>query len=47
MVRVKHINNKLLIAYRNIGRIIVNNEQVSELGEASARAVILALSKSF
>jgi len=42
----RHINNELLIAYWNIGRIIVNNEQVSKLSDISARTIVLELSKT-
>ena len=42
----RQINNELLTAYWNIGRIIVDNEQTSGLSEVSARSVILDMSKS-
>ena len=41
----RQVNNELLTAYWNIGRIIVNNERTSGLNDVSARSVILELSK--
>jgi hypothetical protein len=41
----RKINNELLTAYWNIGRIIVDNEQTGGLSDVSARSVIIALSR--
>ena len=41
----RHLNNELITAYWNIGRVIVEHEQLNSINVATARSIILALSK--
>ena len=42
----RKVNDELLTAYWNIGRIIVRHERSSRLNDATARSLILELSKT-
>jgi hypothetical protein len=40
-----NVNNELITAYWNIGRIIIENEKVNNIDNSSSRQIILELSK--
>ena len=42
----RKVNDELLTAYWNIGRIIVDNERINRLNDVSARSIILILSRT-
>jgi hypothetical protein len=40
-----NVNNELITAYWNIGKIIIENEKVNNIDNSSSRQIILELSK--